>query len=236
MRILAPLLALIPLLLSAQEAAPKPSVKEVSPGVFEVGAIRLEQKTKTVTFPAAINMDKGALEYLLVGRNGPTHESLLVTDVSPTELEAVMILLGAKPPKPMVAGVDAPPGQLTKEYLQHAPKLAGLPITIAVTWKDKAGGEKTGEVADWLYYAPNKKSASRGPWLYSGSMFGADNKFLAEVEDIFASLVTNPAALMNNPRKGSDDDRVWEVNEKAVPPAGTPVTITIQIQHPAAAK
>ena len=35
---------------------------------------------------------------------------------------------------------------------------------------------------------------------------------------------------MNDPRKGSDDDRVWEVNEKAVPPAGTPVTITLRLQ------
>src|SRR4051812_29609595 len=97
--LLLPLLALFPLALVAQEPAPKPSVKEVSPGIYEVGAIRLEQKTKTVTFPAAINMDKGPLEYLLVGRNGPTHESLLVTDVSPVELETVMLLLGVKPPK-----------------------------------------------------------------------------------------------------------------------------------------
>src|SRR3954464_11983184 len=147
MRILAPLLALFPLLLAAQDAAPKPSVKEVSPGVFEVGAIRLEQKTKTVTFPAAINMDKGALEYLLVGRNGPTHESLLVTEVSPMELETVMILLGAQPSQPAVAGVDAPPGQLTKEYLQHAPKLAGELISITAVWKDKAGAEKSADVA-----------------------------------------------------------------------------------------
>jgi hypothetical protein len=231
MRILAPLLALLPLVLAAQEAAPKPGVKEVSPGVYEVGAIRLEQKTKTVTFPAAINMDKGPLEYLLVGRNGPTHESLLVTDVSPVELETVMLLLGVKPPKPKMAGVDSPPGQLTPEYLKKAPKLAGDLISISATWKDKAGTEKTGEVADWLFYLPNKKSASRGPWVYSGSMFGADNKFLAEMEDIFASLVTNPAALMNNPRKGSDDDRVWEVNDKAVPPAGTAVTITLRLQE-----
>ncbi len=144
-----------------------------------------------------------------------------------------MILLGAKPPKPAMPGVDAPPGQLTKEYLQHAPKLAGELIAITATWKDKSGADKTVEVADWLYYLPSKKSASRGPWLYSGSMFGADNKFLAQIEDIFASLVINPAALMNNPRKGSDDDRVWEVNEKSVPPAGTPVTITIRLQDAA---
>lgn len=241
MRIIAPLLsllALLPLVATAADepAVAKPAVKDLGNGQYEVGAIRLEQKTKTVTFPGAVNMDKGGLEYLLVGRNGPTHESLLVTDVSPTELETVMILLGVKPPKRVMPGVDAPPGQLTAEYLKGAPKLAGEQIAITATWKDKAGAEKTVEVADWLYYLPNKKAATRGAWVYSGSMFGADNKFLAQLEEIFASLVTNPAALINNPRKGSDDDRVWEVNDKVVPPAGTPVTITIQIQPPAAAK
>lgn len=234
MRIFLPVLALLPLLAAAQEPAPKPAVKEVGPGLYEVGAIRLEQKTKTVTFPGAINMDKGSIEYLLVGRNGPTHESLLVTDVSPTELETVMILLGVKPPKRVMPGVDAPPGQLTAEYLKGAPKLAGETISINATWKDKAGAEKTTDVADWILFLGTKKAAPRGPWTYSGSMFGADNKFLAQVEDIFASLVTNSAALINNPRKGSDDDRLWEVLEKAVPPAGTALTITIQLQAPAA--
>ena len=45
------------------------------------------------------------------------------------------------------------------------------------------------------------------------------------------TLLTALRAVMDaGSRNGSDDDRVWEVNEKSVPPAGTPVTITIRLQ------
>jgi hypothetical protein len=61
-------------------------------------------------------------------------------------------------------------------------------------------------------------------------MFGSDGGFLAQQQGLFAALVTNPGALINNPRKGNDNDRTWTVNEKAVPAVDTPVTITIVLQ------
>jgi hypothetical protein len=74
-----------------------------------------------------------------------------------------------------------------------------------------------------------KKAAPRGPWIYTGSMFGADGGFIAQQQGMFACLVTNPGALINNPRKVNNDDRVWVVNEKAVPPVETPVEIVITL-------
>ena len=50
----------------AQEEEKSAPVKEVSPGVYSIGPARLDQRTRTVTFPASVNMDLGALEYLLV--------------------------------------------------------------------------------------------------------------------------------------------------------------------------
>jgi hypothetical protein len=35
--------------------------------------------------------------------------------------------------------------------------------------------------------------------------------------------------LINNPRKGNDNDQIWAVNTKAVPPVKTPVEITITL-------
>ena len=63
-------------------------------------------------------------------------------------------------------------------------------------------------------------------------MFGADGQFLAQQQGVFAALITNPAALINNPRKGNDNDEVWEVNERAVPPVDTAVQITIGFEAP----
>lgn len=224
-----------PMAVIAQEPDAKPAIKEVSPGILEIGGVRLDQKARSVTFPAVINMEKGILEYLLVGRTGPTHESLLITDVRPLDVHTAMVLLGAKTPAPANAAAT-PPAQLTPDYLKGAPKLEGNPVLLLANWKDKKGAEKQGEVSDWLLFAPAKGAPPRGPWTYTGSMFGSEGKFLAQIEDIFVSLVTNPPALINNPRKGNDSDLVWDVNEKTVPPAETVIEFTIQMVPPTAAK
>jgi hypothetical protein len=178
-------------------------------------------------------MDKGPLEYLLVTPSGNAHESLLVTsDIQPQDLHMAMLLLGAKGAVKTDGAHDSPPAQLSKEYLERAPKLTGDSISITVRWKTKEGEEKSAPVEDWLLKTDVHKPAERGPWIYNGSMFGTTGRFLAQEEGNFAALVTNPAALINNPRKGSDNDQIWDVNQKAVPPAKTPVEITIHLAEP----
>ena len=216
----------------AQDAPPAmPVMREVSPGMFEIGKMRLDQKAMTLTFPGALNMNSGLLEYLLVTPRGSTHESLLVSEVSPNDVHFAMLLLGAK------GGADKPDGappQIDAKYLKTAPKMTGDTVLISVKWTD-AGGEKTVPVEDWLYNETTKKPIEHGPWIYNGSIF-QEGRFLAQTDGTFAALVTNPSALINNPRKGNDDDQMWGVNEKAVPPVNTPVEIIFKLVPPADAK
>lgn len=220
----------LPCLAADPTAAPTTAVmQEIRPGVFQIGKIRLDRKQHTASFPGKVNMAEGALEYLLVTTDGATHESLLSTEVQPADLHFTMLLLGAKGAGITTPGADqSPPTQINKEYLKSAVPLKGDAIHIAVKWKADAA-EKTTPVEDWIINIETKKSASRGPWLYTGSMF-RDQYFLAQTEGAFASLVTYPAALINNPRKGNDNDLVWEANAQAVPPVNTPVEITITLK------
>ncbi len=57
-------------------------MREVSPGVYEIGKIHLDQKARTVRFPGLLNMKDGNLEYLLVTDQGNIHESLLSSATS----------------------------------------------------------------------------------------------------------------------------------------------------------
>lgn len=206
-------------------------MKEISPGVFQIGKIRLDKTKRSVSFPGKLNMSKDLIEYLLVTPEGSTHESLLTADIQPTDLQFVMLLLDAKGAGILAPTADAaPPGQIDAIYLKTAPRLKGDNVTISVSWKAQDGTEKTVALEDLLMNDETKKPAEKGPWLYNGSMFGADGKFLAQQLGCFISVVTNPAALINNPRKGNDNDRIWAVNEKQSPPVGTAVTITIALQ------
>ena len=219
--------------LDAQEAGKVervPAMQEVSPGVYEFGAIHIDKKARSVTFPGKVNMAEGSIEYVICTPGGPTHESLLVTEVQPRDIHFAMLLLDAKgaglgAPAPG----DAPPGQINAEFLKGAPRLKGDGITMTVKWSDAAGREHGAPVEEWVMNYTTKKAASRGAWIYTGSMFAGEN-FLAQSDGAIASVVNNPAALINNPRKGSDNDQIWSVNAKAVPPVGTPVTIVIQFE------
>jgi hypothetical protein len=209
-----------------------PAMRELAPGVFEIGSMRLDKKAGTLTFPGKVNMDNGALEYLICTPKGPTHESLLVTEVQPSDVHFGMLLLGAKGAGILTpAPSDAPPAQIDAEYLKRAPKLKGDNLTITARWKDKAGTEHGVAVEDWIVAQNTGKRASRGPWIYTGSMF-AEDKFLAQLEGVIGALVTNPSALINNPRSGNDNDQIWMVNAKAVPPQETPVEIIIKLEAP----
>ena len=55
--------------------------------------------------------------------------------------------------------------------------------------------------------------------------------FLAQTEGAFASMVSYPAALINNPRNGANDDHLWFVNKAAVPPEGTAVDFVIKLEQ-----
>lgn len=206
-----------------------PAMQETSPGVFELGKMRIDKNTSTVSFPARINMAQGFLEYLLVTPKGSTHEALLVSEVQPTDLHLAMLLLGAKgagltTPAPG----DAPGGPIDAEYLKRAPKMKGDSVILRAKWT-KDGKEVVTPVEDWILNSDTKKPGERGPWIYTGSMFSNEH-FMAQLEGLFASIVISPSALINNPRKGSDNDQIWTVNEKAVPPVETPLELSIRLE------
>jgi hypothetical protein len=209
------------------DAPAKPAIREVSPGNFEIGKVRLDQKALTVSFPGKVNMERGLLEYLIVNPRGSAHESLLVTEVGATDIHTAMLLLGAKGG---AITAQAPPAQVNDEFLRTAPKLTGDTVLITVKWKDK-GVEKTVPVEDWLYNQEKKEAIKHGPWIYNGSIV-YEGRFLAQVDGNLVALVTMPSALLNNPRKNNNNDQMWNVNEKATPAVNTPVEIIFKLVPP----
>ena len=225
-------LAATPLLAQAPPEFSPP--KEIAPGIFKVGTVRLDKNTGTVTFPAKVQMDDGLLEYLLVTPQGPVHETLFVSEAAPQDVHMAMLLLGAKGMVQKPA--EKPAGRIDAGTLANAPKLTGDRIFLSVKWTDKSGKEQNTPPERWIerkIFTPKKPAktitAPDGPWLYTGSYF-YENRFIAQMDGTFAAMVTFPGALINNPRTGSNDDHVWFVKQDAVPPAGTPVEFSIRLE------
>src|SRR5262245_33801666 len=104
----------------AQQAELK-APKEVSPGVYEVGSIKLDKNARNVKVPAKVNMVDGLIEYLMVTPKGATHESVLASEAEPQDLHMAMLLLGAKGMTAQAKGSKAPE-RIDAEYLAKAPK------------------------------------------------------------------------------------------------------------------
>ena len=222
---------------TAETRAAQPALEDIGGGRYRVGAVQIDKNQSSASFPAKINQVEGSLEYLLVTPGGSTHESLLVTDVSPKQLHVAMLLLGAQTSK---SKSEPAPGQINADFLRNAPAPEGHPVQITATWQDKERTLST-PVEDWILHTGLQRSAERGPWIYTGSYI-REGSFLAELDGCFAALVHNPSALINNPRQGRDDDSAWEPHRQQIPAAGTPVEITIHLlstaakNHPAPAK
>lgn len=222
------------LCLVAEEPQPtRPPMTEIGDGVFQLGGVKFDKNAKTATFAASVNQASGLIEYLLVRTGGKTHESLFVTNVEPYDLHLAMLLLGATG-APAGSEKAKAPTAIDAGYLKSAPRIKGDQVTISVSWKS---GDKVTTMAaeDFVTDESKKKPMSRGPWIYNGSEV-IDGKFLAQDELSFVALVTDPAALLNNPRPGSDNDENWLIDAKKTPAADTPVEITIKLEPPTKSK
>ena len=192
-----------------------PGIRQISPGVFEIGKARLDKATRCVTFPAVVNMTEAIVEYLVVTGDGKVHESLLRTHTGPKDIHVAMLLLDVKG-----AGTNMVPADPSKQ-------IPGDPVRIEVSWKEK-GKTKRVPAEKLIFNTQTKTNLSPGPWIYNGSHV-EKGVLLADPEGSIASLITDPFALMNNPRPGRDNDDLCEVHSKAVPALDTPVEVHITL-------
>ena len=196
-------------------------LKALSPGVFELGLVRLDQQRRAISLPAFVNMREGALEYVLVTSNGKTHESLLRTDAEPYHIHVAMLLLGAGG-----AGTKAFPGDPARTF-------PGDKITIEVVWKKKAR-ELRGPAETFVRDLGRKSALHRGGWVYTGSRL-RDDGFAAQADGSIVSLISDPDALVNNPRAGRESDDNWMAKPGKLPAFNQPVQVLITLSRQEAA-
>ena len=187
--------------------------KEVSPGVFETGKVRVHKENRTIEFPAVVNMKEGIAEYFLVSTAGKVHESVLRTEVEPFQIHVAMLLLGGK-------------GAQTNSFQPDKPP-PGDPVNIEVSWKGRFSTKRVA-AEELVFDRARKAPMSKGPWTYNGS-FQFEGVFVAQEAGSIISVISDPESLINNPRERREDDENWTVNSKAVPAVETLVTVTIKV-------
>ncbi|GHC01408.1 YdjY domain-containing protein [Cerasicoccus arenae] len=203
----------------------KPEVKQLEDGRLDVGGVIVDPDRRTATLPVRLNQsnDGEQIEYLLVHENGKTHESLLKTSIQPFHLHTAMLLLGVS--RAAAQHAVAPPENIDDEYLALAPSPLGPGVSIAII-----AGEERIPVETWVWDEARQSAMLPANWVYTGSYFQGVN-FIAEVDGSFASLITDPASLINSgdPRRTVDDN--WYINAQAssLPKADETVLLEIAL-------
>lgn len=206
-------------------------IRPVGPGTFELGQVRFDRPSRTVTFPATVNMLQGPVEYLLVTGYGKTHESVLRTGAEPFHLHLAMLLLdarGAALPTNFPAPAARPPQRPGQLLAPSAQPIAGDSVQVDVAWT-RDGKSVRQPASDFIVNLRDGQAMSAGPWTYNGGQV-VQGFFTAQQGGSIAAVVSDPEALINNPRAGRDNDEIWAVRTNAIPPLNTPVEVVIQLR------
>lgn len=189
-----------------------PGIVKISPGVFEVGGCRLSKAEGWVQFDAAVNMNQGLLEYLIVSESGKLHESLLRTTVDPYALQLAFLLIGLE-------GTSQP---LSAQGDRKTP--TGDRVTVLVRVRDDTSVREV-PIERWVRV--KDKVLDHVPWVFTGSVI-VDGVFMASVEKSIMAVYHDPVALIDHALEEGAEDEIWFANEKTVPPVGTPVEVVVK--------
>ncbi len=202
-------------LIASSPVEASPAFRQTGPGQFELGLVRIDANTRTITLPCEVNMNEGPVEYLLVGVGGKLHESILRTRAEPLHLHLAMILLGfpEKPDPP-----PTPPGQ--------RPGLFGVPVEIHVRFPN------TDPVpASALVHKTEGLPFTGQPWVYNGSQHHG-GLFLAQASQSMIALMEDFAALANTADIDRINDKIWRPRPGAIPALGTVAELRLHFPTP----
>jgi len=226
-------------------AAPDDAVREA----FAAARIQVDRDSRTLSFPATIEIRGEALEYLLVAPNGAVHESLFLTEVDPEVLAAAFLYVGATPGENVVyTPVDPPP---TREEVRSGARThdvtlpEGEPVYLYAAWKEPSGaydeeaGGYPGEtlffhrVEDLVLDLERQRTLRRHGFVWLGSRMipgaraGDPERFAATASGnlVCTTFFAEGDTLMTTSLPECISQTIWYPNDWMVPERGAEVML-----------
>ncbi len=196
---------------------PAPPAAVWSNGIARIGSVLVDPSNRCVLVQGYINQTNGLVELLACGKEGKTHESLLILTASPIDLNLGLLLLGLKAEgRPAAVGVWA--------------DRRGPQLDLWVEWT-QAGQAQRCRAESLVFNEKTGRALPATAWIYTGSVI-ENGYFRALSEDSHIATYWDPWVLINLPLDCGADDHVLYANEKAVPPLGTPIRLRLQVHQP----
>ncbi len=188
-----------------------------SNGLAVVGTVLVDPSNRCVIAQGYVNWTNGLVELFACGKEGKTHESVLVLKASPLDMNIGLLLLGLKAvSRPEAVGMWAD---------QRGPEL-----NLWVEW-ERDGKPQRSRAEEWVWNERTGRALEKTTWIYTGSVV-ENGYFRALSEDSYIATYWDPWSLINLPLACGGDQEALFINPKTIPPTGTPVRLVVQVHQP----
>jgi hypothetical protein len=174
--------------LGAQPAPPRqvPPVEKLGTSLFCVGSVRVDTARREVTVPGKVNQVT-VLEFVANTRNGvKAYESAVTVDADAVTFNTALVLIG----------LDKSHARVPTQHFDPVPP-AGDAVEIWIEW-DLPRPQRM-RIEKLLFDKKSGRTLPEGPWIYTGSTFLEDGRYLAELDGVLIGFVHSPAPIIENP-------------------------------------
>lgn len=188
--------------------------------VIELPGVRIDRVEKNIKVDCEILAVDMPLEFYLVAKGGPDHESVLRTSAKPSSIHAGLITLGLEPGSPA----------RYSETTRTTTAPFGPPLRLRVEWTDADGKLHSKPAEALIRSIKDKKPMPEGVFIFTGSRQREDGAYLADLAGYVVSIVNFDITPIDVPRVASSANETleWEYNADIGLKRGDPVTLIIE--------
>jgi len=165
--------------------ATPPPVERLGPSLFRVASIQVDTAKRQITVTGKVNADVTTLEYIANTTNGnKAYETALTLDTDAYAFNTSLLLIG-----------------LDRSRTRNAPRGHFDPVApegdkVEISIECPKGECKRFPAERLMYDNEKKQAASDASWVYTGSAFLPDGRYLAHVDGVLVSFSHDPASII----------------------------------------
>ena len=208
---------------TAQSGKPGDLLKKIDNNTYTLNDIQIKTDERTVSFPCKVNMETGLIEVLVCTPTGKTHESLLVTEVSPLEFQTALMLLGLD----AVNELPDDPGLADPLSSYKSIETTGDSVLIFIE-AEINGKTKRQRIEDFIRDESKDGALNHSTWLFRGAVTHQSGHVIIDPETTMIATYHDPLALMELNAESKFNDELYYVNEATGLKKGQDVKLIIQ--------
>jgi len=199
-------------------------LKSLSEKPDDPAAVWYDIEKKRVYFKGVFCLERGALEFIIVGDSGKNHETVVQVTSAPLDISYALLICGF-PYSASYRIVQGGDGIMRRMFYGQA-------VDIFFEYEEN-GVLKRKPARNFILNAKTNDLIADVPYIFTGSRYVTDPQtgskhFLANIERNIAAVFFDSASILNTPLNTGYDDTYYIIKEDVIPKKQTPVLVILQ--------